>query len=100
MGVSSYNHDRIKVDTDRPGHLYSARIHSRKSLDARRIVARSYFRSLQTKLETPLEGTEQGPEGQGCWYEAEPEFVETQQQLAVFRFLNSVFCWSIRTKKE
>ena len=79
MGVPSYNHDRIKVDNDRPDHLYSARIHPRKSLDARLIVA-SYLRSLQTKLDAPLEGTEQGPEGQGCWYEAEPEFVETEQE--------------------
>ena len=78
--IPSYNHDRIKVDNDRPDHLYSARIHHRKSLDARRIVARSYFWSLQSKLDAPLEGTEQGPEGQGCWYEVEPEYVESQQE--------------------
>jgi len=46
--VFHHIHDRIKVDNDRPDHLYAARIHQRKSLDARRIVARSYFRSLQT----------------------------------------------------
>jgi len=73
MGVPSYNHDRRKVGNDRPDHLYAARIHHRKSLDARRIVARSYFRSLRYKLYALLEGTDQGPEGQGCWYEVEPE---------------------------
>jgi len=82
MGVPSYNHDLIKVDNERPDHLYAARIHQRKSLDARRIVARSYVRSLQNKLVAPLEGTEQGPEGQGCWYEVEPELAarETQRE--------------------
>ena len=78
MGVPSYDHDRSKVDNDRPDHLYAAWIHHRKSLDARRIVARSYFRSLQRKLHALLEGTEQGPEGQGGWYEVEPEQLPEQ----------------------
>ena len=73
MGVPSYNHDRTKVENDRPDHLYAARIHRIESLDARRIITRSYFRSLQRKLYALPEGTEQGPEGQGCWYDVEPE---------------------------
>ena len=64
-----------KVEMDRQDHLYASRIVNSKLLDARRVIARSYLRSLPRKLFALIKGTEEGPAGQGCWQEGEPHNV-------------------------
>jgi len=53
--------------------------HRRNSRVTLRRVARSYFRSISPQLDPILGHKEQGPEGQGCLKEAEPE----QQSLTI-----------------
>ena len=73
MEIPSYNLDRNKVENDRQDHLCAARILNRSPLDARRVIARSYLRSLPGELYALLDGTEEGPEGEGCGQEVESE---------------------------
>jgi len=70
--MPSCNPDRTEVGNATQHHFYLARPHRRKSRVIQTLIARSYFRSIPQQLESLLGRKEQGPEGQGCWYEVDP----------------------------
>jgi len=79
MGIPSCNTDRSEVGNGKHDHFYLAQPHQGKSRVTHRIIAGSYFRNISPQLEPILGRKEQGPEGPGCWQEAEPE----QQALTI-----------------